>query len=221
MDLFTRKSLFFFLQQFMPTKPTIVEAGAFDGKDTKQIACYWPQATIHAFEPVQNIFEVLTHNTIDIPTIMRYRYALSNTTGTSLFYCATKPSQPDKICQAGSLLPPKERLSWSSIIYPHTEYVRTITLDAWANLFNIKQIDFLWLDTQGCTLPILQAACNMLKTIQVLYLEVEFIEAYKGQAQYRDIQTWLTSQGFTEIGRDFTNTSDWFFGNVVFIKQGI
>jgi len=40
---------------YLPANPVIIEAGAFNGSDTIKLAKKWPQATIHAFEPVPAI----------------------------------------------------------------------------------------------------------------------------------------------------------------------
>ena len=112
---------------------TIIEAGAFDGRDTLLIAQQFPQATIHAFEPVPEIFELLTKNTAHVPNIHRHPYALSSQTGTAQFYVSEKPSRPGKPFQAGSLLKPKERLTWSDAVYKTTIQVPTLTLDDWGN----------------------------------------------------------------------------------------
>src|ERR1700733_5696671 len=37
--------------QYLPSNPIIVEAGAFDGKDTQLMAQFFPQGAIHTFEP--------------------------------------------------------------------------------------------------------------------------------------------------------------------------
>ena len=48
-----------------------------------------------------------------------------------------------------------------------------------------------WLDAQGHELAILQGATNILKTVTVLYTEVNFIHAYKDQPLYDEIKSWL------------------------------
>lgn len=219
MQRITKKDLLALINQYMPTKPVIVEAGCFDGGDTLQLSSFWPTATIHAFEPVPEIFAMLTSNTQQRNNVCRYNYALSTQTGTAQLHLSSRPAAPDEPFRAGSLLPPKERLTWSTVTYPKTIAVKTITLDEWAQQHSIEQIDFLWLDVQGYALPILQASPHMLTALRVLYVEVEFIEAYEGQHQYHEVKTWLESQGFVMIARDFDDVPHWFFGNAVFINQ--
>lgn len=204
---------------YLPDNPIIIEAGAFDGTDTKRIAQQWPHATIHAFEPVPELYTVLVHNTAAIGNIHCYGLALSNTQGTASFYISEKPHKPGIPSQAGSLLPPKERLKHSPLQFPYSISVQTTTLDTWAKEYQINHVDFLWLDLQGNELAALKGAQELLSTIKVIYAEVSFIEGYQGQPRYEEVRNWLIEHNFIEIARTFSNQDDWFFGNIVCIKN--
>jgi FkbM family methyltransferase len=219
MRIVKKDKLFPFLSPLLPENPVIVEAGTFNGKDTLLIARQWPKSTIHAFEPVPEIFSLLQKNTAHLPNIHRYCYALSNASGTAQFYLAEQPKKPGLPCPAGSLREPRDRLNFSPITYPKTTTVTTITLDAWAEQHNITYVDLLWLDVQGHALTILQASPQILSTLKVLHVEVEFNEAYKGQASFDEVKMWLETQRFEEVARDFEDQTSWFFGNAVFVKK--
>jgi 2-O-methyltransferase len=207
------------IKQFLPDNPIIVEAGAFDGNDTRKMALQWPQGIIHAFEPVPEIYERLLKNTNMLPNVHHYPFALSDHTGESEFYISEKPSKPGIASQAGSIHKPKERLSHSPIIFPRMATVHTITLDQWADENRVKAIDLLWLDTQGHELTILQAAPKMIHHIRVVLAEVSFIESYEGQPLYEDVAAWMNRHGFEQVGRDFADTTQSFFGNALFITR--
>jgi FkbM family methyltransferase len=206
------------IKEYLPDNPIIVEAGSFDGKETIKMANLWPKGHIHAFEPVPAIFEKLKNNTSHLPNVHCYPMALSDQNGNATLYVSEKPQKPGIPSQANSLLKPKERLEISPLIFPHKIQVPTITLDTWAQTHNIDRIDFLWLDLQGFELPVLKASEKILSQVKVIYTEVEFIEAYEDQALYEDVKSWLESQGFTMIGKDFQDNPAWFFGNALFIK---
>jgi len=207
------------LKQHLPDNPVIIEAGAFNGKDTKKLSQYFPTGIIHAFEPVPEIFKELTLQTENIPNILRYQVALSTQTGSTTFYLAEHPKKPGKICQAGTLLKPKERLAKSPITYPREISVPTITLDAWSKKYDINRINFMWLDLQGHELAVLQASPTILKTVQLIYIEVNFIQAYENQPCYDEINAWMAFNGFSPIARDFESTYEWFFGNVLYARN--
>jgi len=219
MQRITKKELLPLIKQYIPDNPVIVEAGCFDGSDTLKLSQFWPAATIHAFEPVPEIFAILLKNTCQRANIAHYNVALSSHTGSAPLHLSSKPTDPEAPFRAASLLQPKERLRWSDVTYPKTIEVNTITLDSWAEQQGIDHVDFLWLDVQGYALPILQASPRMVSTLRVLYVEVEFIEAYEGQHQYHAVKTWLESQGFVMTARDFDDTPHWFFGNALFTKS--
>lgn len=219
MDIIKKNQILPYITPYLPDNPIIVEAGAFDGTDTRKMSAHWPHGTIHAFEPVPDIFAKLEANTNDLGNVIRHHIALSDQTGSAIFYVSEKPSKPGQPFQAGTLLKPKERLKHSPITYPRTITVPTITLDAWAQQHHITRIDFMWLDLQGFALPVLKGGINILKTVRALFVELEFIEAYEGQAQYQEVKAWLESQGFTAIAQDFLDTTSWIYGNVVFIRK--
>jgi FkbM family methyltransferase len=213
------KNLSHLIPQYLPDNSVIVEAGAFNGRDSIELAAKKKDTTIHAFEPVPEIFAELKKNTAVLSNIHCYEYALSNTTGISHFYVSEHPKKPGKICQAGTLLKPKDRLLKSPIHYPRIIDVKTITLDEWAAARGITNVDFLWLDMQGNELAALQGARSLLKTVGLLYVEVNFIEAYEKQPLALEVNNWIIKEGFSPIARDFHESPEWFFGNILFARK--
>jgi len=207
------------LTQFLPNNPIIVEAGAFNGRDTLKMLAQWPNSTIHAFEPLPEIYQKLTEATQKYKNIHTHPYALSEKNGDSIFFVSENPKHPGIASQAGSLNKPKERLTRSPLIFPRIATVETITLDTWATENDIDHIDLLWLDTQGHELAILQAAPRMMSRTKVVLAEVSFIESYENQPLYKEVVAWMNNNGFVEIGRDFADSSKSFFGNVLFVKE--
>jgi FkbM family methyltransferase len=218
MDIIKKNQILSYVSPYLPDKSITVEAGSFDGTDTRKMSAAWPHGTIHAFEPIPDVFALLKKNTCDLSNVIRHQVALSDHNGSATLYVSEKPSCPGEPFQAGTLLKPKERLKHSPITYPRTITVPTITLDTWAQENNIDHIDFMWLDLQGMALPVLKGGVNILKTVRALFVELEFIEAYEGQAQYEETKAWLESQGFRAIAQDFTDTTSWIYGNVLFVR---
>lgn len=219
MFIFKSHEVFDILAQYLPKNPVIVEAGSYDGRDTIKMATKWLQGTIHAFEPVPELFVKLKTNTARLKNVGYYNRALSNKIGTATFYVSEMPKNPGIPSQAGSLHKPKKRLIWSPLVFPRTIEVETVTLDAWAEKHTISHVDFLWLDMQGHELSVMQAAPKILQTVSVIFTEVGFIEGYEDQPTHKEVKFWLEKQGFTEVGRDFENTTSWFFGNMLFVRS--
>ena len=55
--------------------------------------------------------------------------------------------------------------------------------------------------------------------VQAIYTEVEFLEAYEGQYLYEDVKRFLYNHDFIDIAQDFSDTTSWFFGNVLFVRE--
>lgn len=210
---------FSYAAAYLPDAPIILEAGACMGHDTLRMLTQWPDATIHAFEPVPYLFEQLSLKTAELPRVHRYPYALSDHDGSAQLYVAEKPQKPGIPSQASSLLKPKERLNHSPILFPRTITVPTISPASWVKRYNIKHIDFLWLDMQGNELAVLKAfPQELLALVQAIHTEVSFIESYEGIATPSEIQTWLEARGFILRGKDFPDTTTHFFGNLLFSR---
>ncbi|MEX0849076.1 MAG: FkbM family methyltransferase [Candidatus Dependentiae bacterium] len=212
-------NLFNQLKEIIPDNITIVEGGAFRGHETIAMAKAWPNSTIYTFEPVPELYKILQDNTARFSNIHCFNLALSNQNGTAQFWPSEHPKKVGVHSQAGSLLAPKERLKWSNIKFKDPFEVGTITLNKWAKQQNINNIDFLWLDLQGYELPVMQAAPEILQQVKYLYTEVHFVEAYADQKQHTEVIDWIEQQDFTMIGKDYLNTSSWFFGNVLFERN--
>ncbi len=202
------------ITSFLPQNAILLEAGAFTGHDTVKMSNQFPDATIHAFEPVPLLFEQLQNRTRDISRIHCYPYALSNRVGTATFYLSEK--EDGRISQAGSLDKPIEDAH--HLLFKQICTVQTTTIDHWIEQYNIPHIDCAWLDLQGHELKALKGAQKALQHMRILHVEVNFIARYEGQPLYRDVVAFFEKHEFVEYGRDFTEprTS---FGNVIFIAK--
>jgi 2-O-methyltransferase len=199
------------IAQYLPQNPAIIEAGAHIGRDTLKMIKEWPTSIIHAFEPVPDLFIHLSTNVAHTTQVICYPYALSSKTGRSTLFMSSGRSTA-----TSSLLEP----TLYKETHPDTLFmpiqVDTITLDDWAQKYNVDHIDGMWLDLQGAELIALQAAPTLLKTVSMIYMEVNFIERYKNMPLYPDIKQWLAKQGFN-VELEAFDQSEW--GNVLFIRQ--
>jgi len=99
----------------------------------------------------------------------------------------------------GSLYPPNTPLLEKfqnlaevvTLVKTHT--VRTTKLD---DVHAIDNVDFLKIDVQGGELSVFQNALRVLSKTLVIQTEVEFVELYKGQPMFADVDTFLRSEGF-------------------------
>jgi FkbM family methyltransferase len=209
------------LRTHLPPQPIIIEAGAFKGYDTHKLATAWPHGTIHAFEPIPELYTQLCARTEMLSNVHTHQLALSSSTGTAQMHVAYNPRNQTMPSQASSLHTPRERLHHSPMQYQQTITVPTIRLDEWCTQHNIEHIDLLWLDIQGHEYAVLHAAQEIMHIIDYVWVEVNFIPAYENQPSYTDFVAWLEQQNFTIIAQDFENTTDWFFGNLLLHRNTI
>jgi FkbM family methyltransferase len=179
----------------LPANPIIIEAGAHDGGTTRALSAHFPSGSIYAFEAVPALFKRFEDNTQSCHNVHRFQLALSDTNGFTTFHISGGIGD-----QSSSLLRPTLHKQYHpAITFNKTIHVQTITLDDWAEQYGIDHIDFLWFDLQGAEYKALRTSPKMLKTIKVIWTEVNFVELYQGCALYKDFKQWLEEQGFTEI----------------------
>jgi len=219
-----------FISQFLTKTPTVLEAGANDGSDTVRIKKKWPNSTIYAFEPVPELYQKCRAATRRYGNVNIYQLGLSDKTGKSFFFLPENPSRPAVVTAAGSLLSiSSDFLSYGTLNFGKKITIQTTTLDDWAQQVGVNKIDMIWFDLQGYELNVLKASPVTLKTVMVIYLEVEFKAIYEGQYLWPEVKTWLKEKGFELVATDFdvskeTNTpsrpEDW-FGNAIFVRKGL
>ncbi|MFA6066322.1 MAG: FkbM family methyltransferase [Candidatus Babeliaceae bacterium] len=212
--------IFDVLKKYLPQDLVIVEAGACDGGDTMRMAHVFKNGFIHSFEPVPQLFQCVLKNTQNLYNVKAYPYALSDKNGNVDMYISTLDRDPHSPSASSSLLPPKEHLRYSDVRFNSIITVPGITLDSWAQYYNVDHIDFMWLDMQGFELNVLKASPRIFKTVKAIFTEVSFVEAYAGQYLFEDVKAWLENEGFVMIGANFTNPRDpaqW-YGDAFFIR---
>ena len=191
--------------------PVILEAGACDGSDTVTFAKYWPNATIHAFEPVPELFAEAERRTSHLPQVKRYPMALSERTGPATMHVSEGGNRGD----SSSLLAPAEHLEeYPDITFARSINVQTVTIDDWVRIEGIDRIDFMWLDMQGMELPTLKTAGPVLGTTKAICMEVARKELYAGCAMYDEIVSWMRGQGLSPVIDRVTFSS----GNILFLR---
>jgi protein O-GlcNAc transferase len=99
----------------------------------------------------------------------------------------------------GSLYEPNSRLlekfqNLAEVVTPVAAYpVDTTRLD---DVAEIDDIDFIKIDVQGSELAVFKNASRVLCSALLIQTEVEFVELYKGQPLFADVDTFLRAGGF-------------------------
>ncbi len=104
--------------------------------------------------------------------------------------------------QCTSLIPPNEHVYHAfgkkhlfGIKYQET--ISTMTLNDASKQYGFTDADFLKIDVQGAELEVLKSGQNLLQdSLSVIRAEVEFIDIYKNQPLFREIDGYLDENDF-------------------------
>ena len=200
------------IAKYLPEKSIILEAGAFDGNDTLQMATFWKDSTIHSFEPIDSLNSEIKKKIKKYSNVNLYKLGLSNHTGTSSFFISEGLSTA-----SSSILKPKEHLNFHpDVKFEKSIQIEALTIDDWANKFNIHRIDLMWLDLQGAEPSILKASPKMLAKTKIIFTEVSLKEMYQDSMLYPEYRAWLEQQGFKVVWEDLPYAD---MGNVLFVRE--
>jgi FkbM family methyltransferase len=162
-----------------------IDIGAYKGEWTRMFHSIFPGSSVLMIEPQDAKMQVLSD------------------------YCKTNP---DKLLFAGELLGASdgdlvefaEMETGSSVFEEDSPYKRflvekrLITLDSLMKRFpRIGSPRMLKIDTQGYELEILKGAESVIRTIDVLLLEVSLVRTNRGAPLFADIFDYLTKNKFT------------------------
>lgn len=179
-------------------KAVVVEAGAFDGADTRRFALQWPKGHVHAFEPVPALMAKVRDRVADLENVSLYPEALSG--DPHLEQVELHVGAPGQENASASILAPTEHLS----VFPDVDLssivtAPAVTLDEWAAREGVDHVDLLWLDLQGAELQVLRQAEALLPRVRTAHLEVVTKPLYDGGATWDQVREFMTSRGFREV----------------------
>ncbi|MFA6962996.1 MAG: FkbM family methyltransferase [Opitutaceae bacterium] len=200
------------LAKYLPDNPVIIEAGAHTGVDTLELALQWPYGTIHAFEPVPELFSQLERKTLGMPNVRLSKLALSDRSGPQVLHLSGGASDG-----SSSLLAPDHHLEvHPDVLFDQRIEVNAVTLDEWwEREAASSRVDFLWLDMQGIEPAVLRAAPKILSQVRLVHTEVSLIPVYKNSVLYPEFRGWMEEQGFV-VAKEMLPFPD--MGNVLFIR---
>lgn len=171
----------------------IFDVGAYHGSFTDEFQRISPASQFHLFEPNLKAFEKLEKKFSQRQGIVLNHVAISNKTEKSVLYLNT-------FDETNSLLPSN---SVDPLIDPLTrniglQDVNVIRLDNYIHTKNIKLIDFVKIDTQGNSYNVLDGLGSLLSSqkVKFLYLEAEFIQIYKNEKCFSEIEIFMRQNGY-------------------------
>ena len=191
----TKKLLEIIKKNKIDCKFTIIEIGALEVSKKEpfyELLDHFPSSKIIGFEIEE---EVCDQMNLKAPKgVEYYPHALGEKNERKKLYITQHP-----MCT--SLYKPNEKLirlyNNLEVAYLKNETeIETITLDTFADKYNINDVDFLKVDVQGAELDIFKGGKNVLKNVIKIICEVEFLPIYENQPLFGDICNFLNQNDF-------------------------
>ncbi len=196
---------------------TIYDIGANVGTWTLLAKAIYPDAEIHAFEPLARLAKPFLENTRGLSSVYRHEVALG----------ALPTSAAMKITDfvdASSLLDIAEPSVRHFNLHPsEEEVVDVVRLDDFVQEERIPSPSLIKLDIQGYELEAMRGADQALNAAYAVIVEVSFVEFYRGQSLFHDVVGYLATKRFylrslarcTPLGIPLLQT------DALFMKNGI
>ena len=205
------------LELLRPLSPKVIyDVGANTGTWTQLAKAIFPDAEVHAFEPLKSHHTALLEKFTAMSNAHLHKVALGETSGTATMRVTNFPD-------SSSLLPlsPAGQKEWK-LEEVAKEAVTVARMDDYRRETQISFPSLIKLDVQGFELAVLRGAQECLGQATAVLAEVSFQEFYKGQCLFHDVVTFLSGHGFgayalghgTVIDRPILQT------DVLFLKPG-
>jgi FkbM family methyltransferase len=170
---------------------TVIDGGANDGGFASCIREVSPSAAIHSFEPVPWLYKALADRFKGDGNFCSYALALGEANHEAEFEINTDS-------YSSSLLPIDDDaaaffpgLNRSSVIR-----VPVTTLDTWATDRDLPRPLLLKLDLEGNELAALRGATQLLKQVDYILAEINFVLLRQGQPSFHEVEKFLAEHGF-------------------------
>src|SRR5664280_1821301 len=131
------------------------DVGAHVGETALALALEFPEAAIHAFEPVEAIFRRLQRNCRNYPNVICHHAALGAKNETRTIALRSN--------EVGCTMNQMNRLAGENTPIEFKEQVTILRLDDVCRQSSIGQVAFLKIDVEGFELEVLRGATEMLK----------------------------------------------------------
>lgn len=200
---------------------TIFDLWARYCEDSIDFSLHYTDAKIYSFECNPNVISKTRNKVKNFKNITLVENAVSDKDWPLSFYPINKEktitTHDDWNQWASSLLLSSGKYDIEKYVQDKIT-VQSIRLDDFVAKKNILNIDLIWMDLQWAEIMALNWLWKFIKNVNFIYTEVEFIEIYKDQPLFRDVQKTLEFKWFVLI--KFFNVNP-FFSDVLFVNKKI
>lgn len=220
------------------TAPVIFDVGANNGSSLEDFKVWWPDATIHCFEPQKECWHeldarVTQHKpgSVFINKVGAGEFASEGlafythdlTTGQSGFNRINTKSRDSIRLQ--ELSNSQSELQEYAASLNHVREVPLIRLDSYIANSSVGKINLLKIDTQGYEPEVLAGLGDRLYDVDVVITELMFYDFYERSLSFSDIENYLLPAGFklydiSHISKNPMNgRTDWV--DVIYVNKSV
>ena len=180
---------FYDMSKFVKSNhPMLFDVGANVGQTVKDFNEVFGNATIHAFEPSPDTFEILKNNTADVKNLHLWNYGVGSSTGDMLLneYIHSNTNSFLDIHKADDKNLKKQTL------------VKTTTVDKFSEDHGIQKIDVLKIDTEGFELEVFKGAEKsfIAGKIGLLFFEIRFRNSHDDMPKFDELWNYALKRDF-------------------------
>ena len=175
----------------------VIHVGANTGQEIQLYAKYG--LSVVWIEPISEVFETLKSNLIGVPKQIAVKGLVTDVENNEYeFHLANNNGASSSILELNL-----HQDIWPDVIFEKTIKLYSKTLSSLLKDNNISttEYDMLVMDTQGSELLVLKGAIPILQNFTYIKTEAPDFESYKGCCQLKDLQSFLSQHGFTELSR--------------------
>lgn len=170
---------------------TVLDIGSRDGCQALELARYFPNSKVFAFEPNPDAIQFVCNNAAQCSRIKVFQTAISQTCGKVPFYKVINGN-----IGASSLY--KTSGHSRSAEWQQSEIeVESVRLEDWAIYNGIDSIDIVWADVQGAELDVFKSFGKYLSGVKCIATEVALEKLYNGSTLMSELDEFLS--GFVKI----------------------
>ncbi len=169
-------------------RPTLIDGGAHRGHTVAELRARFPEALIHAFEPIPALARAVRARFVGDPRLVVHQAALAAEDGLLAFHVLAQDA-------TSSVFPPSDlarRYQGGNVELRERLEVLALRLDRAVP----GPIDAVKLDLQGYELEALRGLGARLAEVRAILTEVELAPLYDGQPLFADVDAFLRAQGF-------------------------
>jgi FkbM family methyltransferase len=193
----------------------VLDIGANVGQTTRQVLDRFPQARVHAFEPVGSTFAALQNGVRDLASVRCYQLGFSDREGSATIQVV--PGSVFNSLDSRLLAGDPDAIE---------ETITLTTVDRFLAERGLRTVDLLKTDTEGHDLKVLLGAREVLERgdVKCIYAEVTFSPGNSHNTQFTPVFELLQRWGYRFMGlyeMEYFQTKKWdeSFCNALFARS--